>query len=163
MYKELTSRIPKVNKTYKPPRIYNDTESAAMRMVEEDPELNLDSARILVERGIRHVEGGVNFSIDYRLQTHSVLVFQLTNEQLQFIYGKIKCSVLIILGLKSKYRSLFQGLEKERISYLKNSPQVEVMGVDGNHNLHLNEPDVVASHINSFLNSCKKGHVKSML
>ena len=105
-------------------------------------DLSFKSAKILVENQMRKNESGWNWTYDYKLKDTSSL--RLTPEQLESVFIKIKCPVLIIAAsngyiLKSPYwnkRLLIENLIERELN--------------GGHHLHMDEPKETANLINNF-------------
>ncbi|XP_069508795.1 serine hydrolase-like protein 2 isoform X2 [Ambystoma mexicanum] len=147
------------------PKVYSP-EGALSRLLEANTALTEDSGRIILERGTKEVPGGVVFSRDIQVSMpyHPLFTMELS---LAFL-GNIGANVLTIMaseslsnrtGKDASERSLVNGFK----SSLKEKYQLEI--VEGNHFVHLNEPEMVSGLISSFLQekSTSSGSIRSRL
>lgn len=107
-------------------------------------DISIESARLLVLRNIREHNGQLFFTTDRRLRTFSSL--RITEEQAEAFMRKITCPVLLISGSKG-YQSMRETYVK-RVSWVKN---LEIQECDGQHHLHMDNPQPVADKIVRFL------------
>lgn len=89
-----------------------------------------EAAELLVERGVKEVEGGYSWSTDPRLMIPSMIRF--SEKQVKELYEGLECPVCLIGG-KDGYLSAYEGLEN-RLSYIKN---LEKHLVSGGHHFHM--------------------------
>ncbi|OCT85358.1 hypothetical protein XELAEV_18023524mg [Xenopus laevis] len=137
-------------------KIYSP-EGALQRLLEANDSLTLESGKLLLQRGTKTVEGGVVFSRDIRVTVFNPV--PLSTEQCILMLSKIQADVHIIMAnnghtsdmLREFYTDVGQALLKGYKGNLKEHCQVTV--VDGNHFVHLNEPEKVASIVSDFLHS----------
>ncbi|KAE8611128.1 hypothetical protein XENTR_v10012351 [Xenopus tropicalis] len=137
-------------------KIYSP-EGALQRLLEANVSLTQETAKLLLERGTKTVEGGVVFSRDIRVTVNNSL--PLSTEQCVLMLSKIQADVHIIMAnegltadmMRGVYTDVGQALLKGFRESLKERCQVTV--VDGNHFVHLNEPEKVAGIINDFLHA----------
>ncbi|CBL45177.1 Alpha/beta hydrolase [gamma proteobacterium HdN1] len=106
-----------------------------------------DAARLLCERGLVAVEGGMTWSSDPRLRTTSALRFP--EDFIHAFLGALEMPVLLLLGADSAFK--VESFYKERIKKVKD---LRVLTLAGNHHLHLEQDTVgrVAGEILRFLN-----------
>lgn len=118
--------------------------AAAVRMLGVG-KISKGAAELLVERGLREVEGGFSWSTDPKLMEPSMLRF--SESQVKAVYEGIECPVCLICG-EDGYFSEFKALEN-RLSYISN---IQKHLVAGGHHFHM-EGDVIktARLIHEFL------------
>ncbi|XP_053577306.1 serine hydrolase-like protein 2 [Bombina bombina] len=139
-------RIETTNK----PKVYT-TEAALQRLLEANSALTPESGKLLVQRGTKAVPGGVTFSRDIRVTMNNATPLSL--EQCLEIMKNIQASVQIVLagdGLpmdltRGAYSDIGQKLINGYKEVLKERCQVTM--INGNHFVHLNEPEKVAEII----------------
>jgi pimeloyl-ACP methyl ester carboxylesterase len=107
------------------------------------------AASLLVERGIKEVEGGFSWTSDPRLLQPSLMRF--TEAQVKSVFAGIECPLRLICGDKG-YFSDYKVLAK-RLDYLKRDDEaLDQHLVAGGHHFHM-DGDVVttAELINEFI------------
>lgn len=107
------------------------------------------AAALLVERGLKKVEGGYTWTSDSRLLRPSLMRF--TEAQVEAVFSGIECPIRLICGDKG-YFSNYAGLNK-RLNYLKRADEaVDKHLVSGGHHFHM-DGDVSATSelINEFI------------
>lgn len=101
-------------------------------------------------RGAKPLEEGKwAFTRDIRLRNPSITRF--SHEQCFAILEKIRCEILLI---KAKNAPWFEPEDLCRQAmdvYQRNCASYEFVEIDGNHFVHLNEPEKIADKINQFL------------
>ncbi|XP_042323702.1 serine hydrolase-like protein 2 isoform X4 [Sceloporus undulatus] len=133
------------------------SEKALQRLLEANNDLTEESGKILLERGATKVPGGLVYNRDIRLLSHTS---HPTHIEYQVNYvKKIQADVLMIIaqdGIFTKQspehlseysviiQEAFRASRKEHFQYAE---------VSGNHFVHLNEPEVVAGIVSTFLNN----------
>ncbi|KAG9468674.1 serine hydrolase-like protein 2 [Eleutherodactylus coqui] len=130
-------------------------ESALQRLLDSNPSLNSDTAKVLLQRGTRPVSGGVVFSRDIRITVNNSV--PLSQEQCVHIIKSIQSDVHIILAnegisadlMRGVYTDLAQVLLRGYKEHLNKRFQSTI--VDGNHFVHLNEPEKIAQIIANHL------------
>ncbi|XP_075712696.1 serine hydrolase-like protein 2 isoform X2 [Rhinoderma darwinii] len=145
------SRLEGVNaaKVYTPER-------ALQRLLDGNPSLNSDTAKVLLQRGTKPVPGGLVFSRDIRITVNNSAPLSL--EQCLHIMKSFQSDVHIILAnegisadlMRGVYTDVGQTLLHGYKENLKERFQSTI--VDGNHFVHLNEPDKIAKIIVKQLN-----------
>ncbi|XP_054724139.1 probable serine hydrolase [Uloborus diversus] len=117
-------------------------------------EITDESADILLKRGskLSNCGKGVVFSRDIRVKMTEDLQ-KFSHEDLMAYMKRVQCNTLIIIGKKS---IIFKSRTPEVLDdfinlYKQNCKSFKMVEVDGNHFVHLNNPELVAPHINEFL------------
>lgn len=122
--------------------VYKTKEEAA-RMRKNAGDLSLESARTLVERGLKEVDGGFTWRADPRLRLESPL--RMSEEQIVAFLRKVTCPTLYIEaenGLKWNSEILEQ---RKRLF-----PRLRSEKLPGGHHLHMDTPLPTANLINEF-------------
>ena len=107
-------------------------------------DMSLDSARLLVERNVAEQGQQLMYKTDRRLRTLSSLRF--TDEQVEAFLRGIECPMLVLQGE--------QGFESMRRDFIQRRHWVKNLSAQlcpGGHHLHMDNPQVVAQYIASFL------------
>jgi pimeloyl-ACP methyl ester carboxylesterase len=125
------------------PRIFPNLE-AAVAARRRDTDLDAESARRLVERGIEVVGAGVRFTYDPRLRARSRVRF--TEEQVHAFLRAIACPVLAVRA--SHGWPFPEELVAARAAVV---PDLRVVEVEGGHHVHLTHPERVAPAVREFL------------
>src|SRR5690554_802075 len=103
------------------------------------------SARLLVERGLREVEGGFTWSSDPRLTLPTMV--RMTPEQVDNLVAGITCRTKVVYADPPQpYLP-----EPERSRRARLLPRGELVVVPGGHHLHMEQPADVAAAIGDFL------------
>ncbi|KAM3622792.1 uncharacterized protein V6R79_003212 [Siganus canaliculatus] len=127
-------------------------ENAVERLLAANPGLSEQDARILLERGLVQVQGGVVFSRDFRINLTNTVVFPL--EQSLLMQSRIQASILVILA-EDGFDKLYVKQDNKKImeALLQGyrDRQHTVVTVPGNHHVHLNKPEVIAPLVSEFL------------
>jgi pimeloyl-ACP methyl ester carboxylesterase len=126
------------------PRIYPDLTSAVSAR-RHGSDLDLSSARLLVERAVEPVDGGVRFTFDPRLKTRSR--WRFTEEQVLAFLGAIDCPVLAV-----RASSGWPFPEEQMERRLAAIPRLLRVEIEGGHHVHLTHPERAAPMIGEFLN-----------
>ncbi len=108
-------------------------------------QLSEASARLLVERGVRKVDGGYVWSSDPRLTLPSLQ--RLTEDQVRDLIAGIGCPTQVIFADPPQVY-LPEPLRSERARLL---PHGTLKIIDGTHHLHMEQPQEVAATIGDFL------------
>lgn len=129
-------------------------------------EITPEAADILLKRGCvpSSCGKGVVFSRDIRVKATEELQ-KLSHDDLKAFMKRIKCNMLIILGNESfinKSRTP-EVLDDFLKLYEENCNVFKLIKVEGNHFVHINNPEVVAPHINAFFKENWNYHVPSKL
>ena len=105
------------------------------------------AARLLVERGVRAVEGGYVWSTDPRLTLPTMT--RMTEPQIENLVAGIECPVRAIFADPAQ-PYLPDALRRHRVALL---PQGELIVIAGGHHLHMQQVDEVAAAIGGFFGS----------
>ena len=129
-------------------RVFPDVETAvrARAYASRVPGSGLDEAlvRLLVERGLRAVEGGHEWSSDPRLTLPTMT--RMTEPQVEDLVAGIECPVRAIFADPAQ-PYLPDELRRRRVALL---PQGELIIIHGGHHLHMQQPAEVAAAIGDF-------------
>lgn len=132
-------------------RVYT-YENAVERLLAANPTLSEQSVRILLERGLVQVEGGVMFSRDFRINLKNIARISL--EQSLEMQSRIKASVLVVLAEDGFEKIFAEPDQKKFTSALLQAYRDRnhtVVTVPGDHHVHLNKPENVAALVSDFL------------
>ncbi|XP_067140113.1 serine hydrolase-like protein 2 [Centruroides vittatus] len=137
------------------PPIYSEEEALHILIESRNGEINEEGAKILMKRGIKRLETGkVMFSRDIRIQ--SVLDSGLAcTEALKAIVSNIQCDLLLIKAKESPIYTDEESLNEFMGIYKTKCKSFKLVHVEGNHFVHLNNPERVAPIINPFLLNTK--------
>lgn len=121
-------------------RVFLDPEVAVqVRMQTNITDLDEASSRLLVERGIREVEGGYEWSSDARLTLSTAV--RMSEAQVRDCLGAIACpTTLLVADPPPAYFP--PGLREARISCV---PDIRSVSLPGSHHLHMTHPVEVVS------------------
>jgi len=125
-------------------RVFPDLELAVRARLQAGP-MAPASARLLVERGTRPVEGGHVWRSDPRLTLPSAQ--RMTEDQVQALLRALECPVHVLHARQAQ--PYFP--EDQRQARLAMLPAARVSVIDGSHHLHMDRPDVVAAALGRFL------------
>ncbi len=108
-------------------------------------QLSEAAARLLVERGVREVEGGFVWSTDPRLTLPTLM--RLTEGQIDDVVDHIVCPARVVYA--DPPQSYFpEPLRSRRAARLRDG---ELFVVPGTHHLHMEDPAAVAALVADFL------------
>lgn len=103
------------------------------------------AARLLVERGVREVEGGYAWSTDPRLTLPTLM--RLTEAQIDDVVAHIECPVRVVYA--DPPQDYFpEPLRSQRAARLRDG---ELSVIPGIHHLHMEDPAAVAAAVGDFL------------
>ncbi|KAM5148833.1 serine hydrolase-like protein 2 [Mantella aurantiaca] len=126
-------------------------EGALQRLLEGNPSLNSDTAKVLLQRGTKTVPEGVVFSRDIRVTVNNSV--PLSIEQCLQILKSIRANVHIVMANEGMSADLMRGVYTDMGQALIHGFQESLKDrfkstvVDGNHFVHLNEPEKIATII----------------
>jgi pimeloyl-ACP methyl ester carboxylesterase len=128
-------------------RVFSNIESAIdTRLIAT--KMKYESARLIVERQLKSVDAGLQWRFDPALRAASPSYF--TEEQVQCILKAIHCPTLCIVATEG-YLAESERLH-ERLACIKTHLRVDL---EGNHHLHIDNPEPVALTINEFTQTQK--------
>lgn len=125
-------------------RVFPDLEPAIRARMQANA-LDEASARLLVERGVRPVAGGWEWSSDPRLTLPTSV--RMTEAQIRDLVAGIECPARVLYA-DPPQPYLPEPLRSERSALL---PRGEQVVLRGGHHLHMEQPAVVAAAIGDFL------------
>ncbi|CAL1601556.1 unnamed protein product [Knipowitschia caucasica] len=134
--------IIRFEKTTKKDRVYTYAK-ALDRLLAANP-LTKPSAQTLLERGLVSVEGGFAFSRDLRVNFKDVVRMSL--EQSLEMHSNTKARVLVILAEQGYFKDTLSS----KIKHFQERNHICVT-VQGDHHVHLNNPQLIVSFISKFL------------
>jgi pimeloyl-ACP methyl ester carboxylesterase len=125
-------------------RVFPDL-SAPIRARMMTNQLSEPCARLLVERGVKPVDGGYSWCSDQRLMLPTAM--RLSEAQIDDLLAAIECPTQVIYATPAQ--SYYpEPLRSERISLLRDG---RLAVFPGTHHLHMEHPQVVAGVIRTFL------------
>ena len=107
--------------------------------------LDEDLVRLLVERGVRQVDGGYTWSSDQRLTLPTMV--RMTEPQVEDLVAGIECPTLAIFADPAQ-PYLPDDLRRRRVALM---PRGRLVTMPGGHHLHMQQPAEVAAAIGGFL------------
>lgn len=131
-----------------PPPVYSEADALRL-MIESRKDITEESAKILMKRGIKHLENGkVIFSRDIRTKfvwDNGLLCVNI----IEAIISNIKCDLLLIKAKQHVFNNeisnnIFKLFQTKCKSF-------KIVQIDGNHFVHLNNPERIAPIVKSFL------------
>ena len=128
----------------KPLRVFPDPEPAIRARMAAN-QLGEASARLLVERGIRRVPGGWEWSSDQRLTVPTFL--RQTQAQIEATVAGIECPTAVVFAEPAQ--SYLP--EAVRNRYVECLADGRLHLLPGSHHLHMEQPEAVAARIAGFL------------
>lgn len=114
-------------------------------------ELTTDAAKTLLERAVENVGNKCRFRRDLRLKCYMELPLDTRYIQSVLRENPVQIPVLLMITESTSIHPYFT--MKETLDVLGEFKNLKKVIVGGNHNVHLNEPEIVAPCINEFLNS----------
>ncbi|KFM78541.1 putative serine hydrolase, partial [Stegodyphus mimosarum] len=143
----ITNYLKNESKMSKEPPLYTN-ESAALRLKEGMVnEVTLESAKILNQRGTRKYGNGVVFNRDLRCRTIENISRRSHEVMKQFMHA-VRCELLMIMANNTHphYKSATPEVIDQFLDiYRENCKKFVLKYVDGNHFVHLNNPERVSS------------------
>ena len=129
-------------------RVFPDIDTAVRARLHAGrlPGSGLDEplVRLLVERGVRNVEGGHAWSSDPRLTLPTLV--RMTEAQVENLVAGIECPTLAIFADPAQ-PYLPDELRRRRVGLL---PRGKLVVIPGGHHLHMQQPVEVAAAIGDF-------------
>ena len=130
-------------------RVFPDLDTAIRARMQANG-LSEPVARLLVERGVRAVDGGYTWSSDPRLTLPTMQ--RMTEAQIRDLVAGIACPTRVIFADPAQ-PYLPDALRRERVAQL---PRGELVVLDGTHHLHMEDPEAVAAAIADFLRASSR-------
>uniref|UniRef100_A0A8C1SQN8 Serine hydrolase like n=1 Tax=Cyprinus carpio TaxID=7962 RepID=A0A8C1SQN8_CYPCA len=152
MRKGIDDQIHYDNKTdERKERVYT-YEKAKERLKAANPFLSDQSADILLERAVREVEGGFVFTRDFRINLKNIVNNNI--EQCLHMLSLVKARVMLLLAKDGLFKmfTLPNGYG-DMIQKSWTDQKATILNIEGDHHIHLNKPESVASIITDFLQS----------
>jgi pimeloyl-ACP methyl ester carboxylesterase len=128
------------DRTRRPLRVFEDLAPAVRARMHANG-LSATSARLLVERGVRAVDGGWQWSSDPRLMRESFT--RMTEEQVLDVLAAIECPATVVLA-DPPQAWLPAAMRRARVAALRHGRLVEIAG---GHHLHMDDPRAVAAAV----------------
>ena len=125
-------------------RVFPDLEPAVRARMRANA-LQEPAARLLVERGVRAVDGGWSGSSDPRLTLPTMV--RMTEAQIGNLVAGITCPAKVLFADPAQ-PYLPDPVRRARAALL---PAGELLVLPGGHHLHMEQPDAVAAAIGGFL------------
>lgn len=114
-------------------------------------QLSESSARLLIERGVKQVDGGWSWRSDPRLMLPTAV--RMTEEQVCDVVSAIACPVQVIYATPAQ--AYFPEPERSRRAALL--PDGRLATLPGHHHVHMDQPEAVAAIITTFIASLPDG------
>lgn len=130
------------------PPSYTYEQAVNLILTKRPSQLTRQSADVLIQRSLQqHPDGRYSFSTDQRLKVDYSQIF--TPLQQLYAIHEISCPVLYLVAVENKLQKS-PNIKLVRKIY-KTNPNIHVIKVNGNHDVHLNHPDRIVDVINTFL------------
>lgn len=130
-------------------RVFPDIETAVRARLQSQrvPGTGLDAPqlRLLVERGLRAVDGGFVWRSDPRLVQPTLI--RMTQAQIDDVLRAIECPTLAVFADPAQ-PYLPDAERRRRVALL---PRGRLVVLPGGHHLHMQQPQAVAQAVNAFL------------
>jgi pimeloyl-ACP methyl ester carboxylesterase len=130
-------------------RVFPDIDTAvrARAYASRVPGSGLDEAlvRLLVERGLRAVDGGYQWSSDPRLTLPTMV--RMTEAQIENLVAGIECPALAVFADPAQ-PYLPDPVRRRRVALM---PDARLLVMPGGHHLHMQQPAEVAAPVRGFL------------
>lgn len=130
------------------PPSYTYEEALNIILTKRPSQLTRQSAEVLIKRSLKtNPNGQYSFSTDQRLKVDYNQMF--SPMQQMAVIESIKCPVLYLRATENPLQKNI-GPKLVRKMY-KSNPTVQVIKVNGNHDVHLNQPELIADLIDTFM------------
>ncbi|XP_078093767.1 serine hydrolase-like protein [Mustelus asterias] len=148
-----TDELLRLEKEQGPPRVYTP-DGALRRLLLGNDSVSEESGKILLQRGSTEVSGGLAFTRDLRINLPTPV--RITVDQCLEFQKNITAAVLMICAKDGLLKQEKWNPNKPPFSlilegYRTRCDQFRLEKVEGNHHVHLNEPERVAGIISEFL------------
>jgi len=132
------------------PPSYESTDAVDRLVKATRNSLTAESAKILLKRGSKiNEDESYSFTRDLRLRSPSILRF--SRDQCFTLLSEIRCPLLIVKARDAPWFEAKETCLKAIEIYKKNCSSFEFAEFDGNHFIHLNEPEKIADTVSRFL------------
>lgn len=132
-----------------PNSIFEKIEDALARRSAATPEVAAHLLLPIVQRNLRKTPAGWQWRHDPRLKLHAP--WRMSISQVMSYLVRVSCPIFMMKAIPG-----FQIPDYPYKDFMAQLRQLKVMEVPGSHYLHLEHPDFVASHIQSWLETIKK-------
>ncbi|XP_077102465.1 serine hydrolase-like protein [Siphateles boraxobius] len=127
-------------------------EKAKERLKVANPSLSDQSADILLERAVREVEGGFIFTRDFRINLKNIVNNNM--QQCLYMLSLVKARVMLLLANEGLFKTFtLPNGYSDMIRKSWTDQKATILDIEGDHHIHLNKPESVASRITDFLQS----------
>lgn len=116
--------------------------------------ISVESAKILLKRGLRKVsesEDQWEFTRDLKHRIGSL--YGYPQEVIRALAAKVKCPHLIIKAIDGNLYEPEDNVREVLEIYKETNPLFKQVDVEGNHHVHLNNPEKVWPHIEQFIDA----------
>ncbi|WP_305806610.1 alpha/beta hydrolase [Stenotrophomonas sp. YIM B06876] len=127
-------------------RVFPDL-AAPVRARMRANQLSEASARLLVERGVKAVDGGWSWRSDPRLMLPTAV--RMTDPQIRDVLAAIVCPTQVIYATPAQVYLP----EPQRSEWTALLPHGQVHTLPGHHHLHMDQPEAVAALITAFVDT----------
>lgn len=130
------------------PPLYTYEELINMSITRRNSKITRECADLLVKRSLQnHPNGRYSLNKDQRLKINFNLMLSPA-QHMELIYN-IKCPVLFLSATENQ---TLKKIEYKLVRKMyKCNPNVQVIKVNGDHSVHMNDPEQIANLINKFL------------
>lgn len=130
------------------PPSYTYEQALNLILTKRPSKLTRQSAVVLIQRSLqKHSNGKYSFTTDQRLKVDYNQMF--SPMQHMIIIHSVKCPVLYLRAVENRIQNM--PIIKSVRKMYKLNPNVQIIKVNGNHDVHLNHPERIADLINTFL------------
>lgn len=123
---------------------------ALVRLRQGNPDLEVQSAELLLERGTVPVEGGKIFSRD--LCVRQTVPTRFSYKQILSFARRIHCPMLLAFADNGLRIEPPEALQRQLQVLREACPSLQTHQVVGNHHAHMNDPQPVSRLISTFWN-----------
>lgn len=135
-----------------PPRPLKIQDAIEVLIRATDGSLNEESAKVMLKRGSKQVDDErVIFTRDPRVRIASLL--HVSHKQSLSLARKISCELLLIECTRGILRVIVPHDDVQELieAFKTSAKRFEHVIVEGTHHAHVNNPEIIASHVNKFL------------
>lgn len=119
---------------------------ALEKLTNRDSVLTDDAAKIILERSLKKIDGGVTFCMDQRIKLSSYP--DLTENLWNNVLRLLNCPTLYIFS--SERILIYETVFRSSFKLIKQKPNVTIKAAEGNHDLHQNHPERIAPLVDEF-------------